>query len=98
MYERFFETVYTHVFQAEEEFKELQYFWAKHIELEKGHQMTNQFKGENALDSLAKLKITPSQKEHALEAVIVMYEKYVLTHDNTKIGYPVHQGRDALCP
>jgi len=75
----FFETVYTHVFQAVEEFKELQYFGAKHIELEKGHKLTNWFKGENDLGSLAKLKITPSQKEHALEAVNVMYERYVLT-------------------
>ena len=75
----FFETVNTHVVPAEEEFKELQYFGPKHIELEKSHKITNWFKGENALDSLAELKITPSQREHALEAVNVMYEKYVLT-------------------
>ena len=76
----FFETVYTHVSQAEEEFKELQYFGAKHIELERSHKLTNWFKGENDLGSLAKLKITPSQKEHALEAVNVMYERYVLLY------------------
>lgn len=73
----FFETVYTNVFLAEEEFKGLHYFGKKHVELEINHTLTSWFKGDNPLRPLAELEITPLQKEHALEAVDMMFDKYV---------------------
>lgn len=73
----FFETVYTYVFLAEEELKDMQYFGTKHVELEMNHKLTTWFKGDDLIRPLAQIEITPLQKEHALEAVEVTYEKYV---------------------
>ena len=73
----FFEAVYANVFLAEEEFKGLHYFGNKHVELEINHTQTSWFKGDNPVRPLAELEITPLQKEHALEAVDMMFDKYV---------------------
>ena len=56
--------------QAKNGLKDMQYTLGSQTrELEMNHTLTTWFKGDNPLCPLAEIEITPSQKEHALEAV-----------------------------
>ena len=70
-----FEVVYTDVYLASEDLKELQYFGATHVELEMNHTQTSWFKEENSPRPLAELEITRLQMEHSLEAIGAMFDK-----------------------